>query len=335
MSDKISVIVPVYNLEAYIERTVASIQAQTYQNLEIILVNDGSRDKSPELLRQLEKADSRIKVISQENAGVTRARLTGVKAAAGEWIGFVDGDDYIEPDMYERLLKNAIENKADIAHCGYRMVFPSRVDFYYNTGRLVKQDNLAGLNDLISGEYIEPGLWNKLYRRELFSRLLHDNIMDMSIKNCEDLLMNFYLFRDAHSSVFEDFCPYHYTIRKNSAATSGLNNHKLRDPLLVLNTIKQQVMDCPQLLHTVDKRILAALVHLATLYDNKQRNLITPHRRAAQKELQRMTVGVIQGLYPNKQKLQAAAAAACPWGYAAVHTLYALIRGTDKKYEIK
>ena len=150
MQNKISVIIPVYNLEKYLARTLDSVLAQTYKNLEIILVNDGSADESPAIMEYYASLDSRIKTIHKENGGVTSARLSGVGAATGDWIGFVDGDDLIEPEMFERLIKNALHYQADISHCGYQMVFPSRVDYYYNTAKLVEQDHTTGLRDLIA-----------------------------------------------------------------------------------------------------------------------------------------------------------------------------------------
>ena len=190
----ISVIVPAYNIAPYLEKSIASICAQSYKNLEIVIVDDGSSDDTLSVARRLAEQDCRIRVIAKENGGVTSARLRGAAEAAGEWIGFVDGDDYIEPQMYERLLANAQKYDADISHCGYQMVFPKgHVDYYYNTGRLLQQDRNAGLMALLEGSYIEPGLWNKLFHRSLFHNLLHNGTMDTTIRNTEDLLMNYYL----------------------------------------------------------------------------------------------------------------------------------------------
>ena len=119
----ISVIVPCYNAENELERCVKSICAQDYRGLEIILVDDGSTDGTLAAARNLANQDPRIVCIHKENGGVTSARLAGIQAAGGEWIGFVDGDDEIEPDMYSRLLANAMSSGAEISHCGFKMVF--------------------------------------------------------------------------------------------------------------------------------------------------------------------------------------------------------------------
>ena len=166
MSEYISVIVPVYNLEKDLPRCLDSILAQTHRALEVIVVDDGSRDGSRSVMEDYARRDDRVKPIFKENGGVTSARLRGVAEATGEWVGFVDGDDEIEPDMYERLLENARKYSADISHCGVLREFPDgRLDYYYNTGRFVEQDNTKGLRDLIEGGFIEPGVVCKLYRR--------------------------------------------------------------------------------------------------------------------------------------------------------------------------
>lgn len=331
----ISIIVPCYNIEKLVASTVKTICSQTYQNLEIILVNDGSTDETAQVLVDLEKTDNRIRVIHKENGGVTSARIEGVRAAKGEWIGFVDGDDAIDPDMYERLMQNAVESKADISHCGYQMVFPSRVDYYYNTGLRAEHDKITGLQELLSGSRIEPGLCNKLFHKTLFHSLLHNSMMDMSIKNYEDLLMNYYLFREANKSVYEDFCPYHYMVRKGSAATSVVNEHKLRDPLRVLKIIQKDTAQCQDVQSVVDKRIAVLLVNLSTMPAGKQKELIEPYRKAARKELQTMAIKMPKGSYGIKQRIQIGWAAIWPWSYMVVHKLYSYLRGTNKKYAVE
>ena len=183
----VSVIIPAYNIEDYIGRCLDSIISQTYKNLEIIVVDDGSRDHTGEILDNYAKKDRRIKVIHKENGGVSSARNKGIEAAEGDYIGFIDGDDLIEPEMYKTLVDLLEEENADIAHCGYQMVFPDRVDYYHNTGKKKIQTTEEGLKDLLSGEMIEPGLVNKLYKKELIKNCR----LDETVKINEDLLMNF------------------------------------------------------------------------------------------------------------------------------------------------
>lgn len=113
----ISIIVPVYKVEKYLKRCVKSIVNQTYKNLEIILIEDGSPDQCPYMCEEWSKRDPRIKVIHKQNGGLSDARNEGLKISTGEFIGFVDSDDWIAPEMYERLLNAIIADQSDIAQC--------------------------------------------------------------------------------------------------------------------------------------------------------------------------------------------------------------------------
>ena len=332
MDKKISIIVPAYNIETYLARTLDSILAQTYPNIEVIVVNDGSKDGTGAVLDRFAAQDPRIRAIHKENGGVTSARLRGLAEATGEWIGFVDGDDLAEPDMYERLLENSLKYDADISHCGYRMVFPSRVDYYHNTGKLLEQDHDAGLRDLICGSFVEPALWNKLYRRSLFAGITEK--MDFSIKINEDVLMNYWLFKASRKSVYEDFCPYHYVLRPGSAATSKRNEHKLRDPMKVTRAIFD---DADEMLRpTALARLARQLIGGASMDANEQPQLVTPYRRECRRELRQRLFSILRcSAVGGKLKLMALFTALCPWGYGLVHQLYARARGLDKIYDIK
>lgn len=236
----ISVIVPVYNLENYIKRCLKSIQNQTYRNIEIIVVDDGSIDDSWNVINRIAKEDDRIIPIHKENGGVSSARMLGLANANGEWIGFVDGDDEIEEDMYEVLLNNAFEYNADISHCGYKMIFKDgRISSFYDTKIKKVQDNTTGVIDLLEGDLIEPGLCNKLYKNSIFK----DVVLDTNIKINEDLLLNYYLFRNSQLSIFEDVTKYHYIIRDNSASRSKLNDYKIYDPIRVKEIILNDAND--------------------------------------------------------------------------------------------
>lgn len=332
MNDLISIIVPVYNIAQELPSCLDSILAQTYPNIEIVAVDDGSPDNSGEILDQYAERHKNLRVIHKENGGVTSARLRGVAEAKGEWIGFVDGDDLIEPNMYQRLLENALKYNADISHCGYQMVFPSRVDYYYNTGRLLEQDHETGLRDLIEGHFIEPGLVVKFYRRALFDRLAER--MDFSIKINEDVLMNYWLFKASRKAVFEDICPYHYILRPGSAATSKINLNKLRDPLKVTKAI---LADADTPLHPVIlARLARQLIAGASMSAKEQPELVKPYRSECRKELRQRLGSILNcAECSTKLKLMALFTAVWPSGYGLVHQLYAKATGIDKIYEIK
>lgn len=261
MKELLSIIIPVYNLEKYIGRCLDSLLDQTYENIEIIAVDDGSKDSSLEILRRYSEKDRRIKVIHKENEGAFLARLAGMKIFKGEYVGFVDGDDIVDKDMFELLMNNAKKYDADISHCGFVMDFPDgHSDYYYNTGKIVVQNNQKGLIDLIQGKYIDPGLWNKIYRKKLIKKFVdNQDIVDYSIKNLEDLLINYYLFKDSRISIYEDMCKYHYTLRKSSAATSERRN-KFEDPIKVMNLLMNS--ESNEVLYSeIYKRYIYALIN--------------------------------------------------------------------------
>lgn len=260
MPEKISVIVPVYNVEQDLPRCLDSILEQTFRDLEIIAVDDGSTDGSSLILDHYSQIYPQVKAIHQKNSGVTSARLHGVSKATGEWIGFVDSDDYIEPQMYQILFNNAKKYDASISHCGYQMIFSDgRIHFFHNTGRIVLQDKLTGLQDLLDGTLVEPGLWNKLYHKSLFEDLLRKDEMDMTIKINEDLLMNVLLFGKAEKSVFYDVCPYHYVVRAMSATRNNLNSAQIFDPIKVRAEIINLVP--PELHNTAKKKYVNACLN--------------------------------------------------------------------------
>lgn len=244
MTDLISIIVPVYNVAAELPRCLDSILAQSYSQIEIVAVDDGSTDESGMILDNYAEKNLNIRVIHKENGGVTSARLRGVEESSGEWVSFVDGDDEIEPDMYEQLLTNAKKHDAQISHCGYQMCFSDgRVHYFHNTGLLVKQDKTTALRELLSGSIVEPGLWNKLFHKTLLHSLFHEKNVDLSIKINEDLLMNFYLFLAAENTVFEDWCPYHYIVKNTSASRTELNPNRIYDPIRVKEIIRRESPD--------------------------------------------------------------------------------------------
>ncbi len=230
--ERISVIVPAYNIASWLPRSLDSLLAQTHKNLEIVVVDDGSSDNVREVLKSYTARFTNIKAIHKENGGVTSARLRGVAEASGDWIAFMDGDDYAEPQMYARLLENAKSQNADISHCGHQILFSDgRVEYVHKTEKLRLQDRRTGLWELLDNREVSLSLCTKLYRKELFQGIA--DWMDPQIKYNEDLLMNFYLFRQADRSVFEGNCPYHYILRQDSASCRGISENYIFDPIRV------------------------------------------------------------------------------------------------------
>ena len=168
MKKKISIIVPVYNAEKYLGRCVDSILSQTYQNIELILIDDGSCDSSGKIMKEYALRDSRIKIISQANQGPGAARNVGLDVASGEYITFVDSDDFIEPVTYEHMLKCMTEYNADITVCNYR----DRED----NSKLAKEEITVlnqeeALNERLVTCAISDSLCDKVYRTELWQQI--------------------------------------------------------------------------------------------------------------------------------------------------------------------
>lgn len=232
MQPKITIIVPAYNVEQYIDKCINSILKQTFSCLEIIAIDDGSSDATGDILDELAKKDGRLIVVHQANAGLVMVREKGIAMATGDFVGFVDGDDAVDSDMYERLLSNLLEADADISHCGLRVYWDdSTIELHYGTGKKMVQSSSDALRDLLQGKIFDSSLCNKLYRRELLS----DSCLDLSIQSNEDLLRNFVLFSRAEKIVFEDFCGYQYWSRKNSMSNDA---HVVRRALQIIRARK-------------------------------------------------------------------------------------------------
>lgn len=220
---KVSVIVPIYNAEKYMEKCIDSILNQTLNDIEVILINDGSTDNSLEIAKRYEKRDKRIIVIDQNNSGPSAARNNGIKIATGKYIGFVDSDDYIENTMYEKLFEIADKNKVNVAMCNYNEIF-----LYDNKKQVVKsnlkndtvyykEEILSEIISTFSGNknYGFYSLWNKVYSREWLS---NSNItLDINRDHGEDWWFNINVFSKIDSFICIDDYLYNYVhINKES-----------------------------------------------------------------------------------------------------------------------
>ena len=215
---KISVIVPVYNGENTILRCIDSIRKQTHRNLQIIVINDGSTDSTEEVLRELEKNDERIQVISINNSGVSYARNLGIDKAEGDYLTFVDADDYIAEEMYENLLGLFECYNAQIVHCSYQNVVNGEVvSKVGNSGKVYIQSHDEAIECLISGKLFIGGLCNKLYNKDLFGSIRLNEMIGMN----EDVLANFFLFDLAEKTVYLDKSFYSYVANEQSTTHTG------------------------------------------------------------------------------------------------------------------
>ncbi|MDK0927596.1 glycosyltransferase family 2 protein [Clostridium perfringens] len=234
----VSVIIPVYNVEKYLQRCIDSVISQTYENLEIICINDGSTDGSCEILKQNKIKEKRLIVLEQKNKGVSNARNRGVKIAKGEFIIFIDSDDTLENDMIKFLVECFNKYEVDIVHCTYNRIENNKIIKRINNIKSPYfQDNSQGVIDLLEGKKVDPTLCTKLFKKKLFENIE----IDESINTNEDLLLNFYLFRQAKLSVYLDVAKYNYIYRKGSASTSEMTLKKLEDQIKVSKKISKEL----------------------------------------------------------------------------------------------
>ena len=166
---KISIIIPIFNVEHYLTVCIESVINQTYQDLEIILVNDGSTDSCPQICDAYASKDARIKVIHKKNGGLSDARNAGLKIATGDFISFIDSDDLVAVDFCQKLLQTLIDNNADIVECGFHK-FETDVDL----AKIIATANAASeifeteiALELLIKDYLQPMVWNKIYRKEV------------------------------------------------------------------------------------------------------------------------------------------------------------------------
>lgn len=214
MNSLISVIVPVYKVEKYLEKCIKSIVNQSYQNLEIILVDDGSPDNSPQICNEWAETDERIIVIHKKNGGVSSARNVALEQCCGEYIMFVDSDDYIDENAVEVLYNHIIDNQADIVACNFRYV-SSDYEFIKNSSYCEK--HLIGNEDILinyfEDDFIDPCACCKLYSRRVIGVVRFDE----AVKNGEDFLFNYGCLTRAENVFQTEDILYNYVQLDNSA----------------------------------------------------------------------------------------------------------------------
>lgn len=211
MNPKISVVIPCYNGSRYIEKCVKSLMAQSYTNLEIIIVNDGSTDDTEEKVAAF-LDDPRIKYIKQENGGEAAARNTGIKASEGEFLGFVDIDDYVEPEMYSKLYAAIKENDADVAACNYNQIYHDEtIKQNYSTmsGECfdIQEDVLSYWVKVCATARPNNYVWTRLYKRKL---IIDSGVMFEQFIHSADTLFNFKLLPFVNKCVIVNEGLYNY-----------------------------------------------------------------------------------------------------------------------------
>nr|WP_296456162.1 glycosyltransferase [uncultured Acetatifactor sp.] len=262
MNSLVSIIVPVYNVENFLEECINSIRKQTYRNIEIILVNDGSTDSSGLICHKHEQFDQRIKVIDKQNGGLSSARNMGIEAASGEILSFIDSDDFIEKNMIELLVTNLLGVDADISCCNYDVYNESSRYVSLHFSPVVEKQIYSSeesVNLLLREDYFKCYAWNKVYKKKLF-----DSIRYPEGRLFEDIITSYYLLKKSDRIVFINLPLYHYRERTNSITKSKFNEKKYDilqsiDSILLENkNNKEIILGCiVYYLYFIDDMILA------------------------------------------------------------------------------
>lgn len=259
----VSVIVPAYNVSDYLERCIESICGQTYKDLQIILVDDGSEDRSGEICDRYVGLDARIEVIHKANGGLVSARKAGLAAAQGEYIGFVDGDDWIEPQMYEHLVKLAEDYRADMVLGGniedVNGQITNRINRLkagiYGKERLRKEvyPYMLCMENFFSMG-IQPYIWNKLVRRSLAQECVM--AVDERIRVGEDVAAVMPMLLKADKVVISDYCDYHYCIRGTSMMWKRENEESEWETICILHKFLRKTFSIYHEQYRLEKQLV-------------------------------------------------------------------------------
>jgi glycosyltransferase involved in cell wall biosynthesis len=233
----ISVIIPVYNTVKYLRNSISSVRNQSVPDLEIILVDDGSNDGSGAVCDELEREDCRIKVLHQQNLGVSSARNAGLKEAQGEYITFFDSDDIILENTYECLLSNIEETNAEISMCGMCTKYmDGKEEHLYSTGKRYVLTGEQALEKFFKGGFFTYSVCTKLFRSYIAKGIQ----FDINHKINEDKYYFYQALKKAKTVVFEDVGLYFYMKRENSASTSGFRSTSF-DPVYFSGEILKDI----------------------------------------------------------------------------------------------
>lgn len=266
MYPKVSIVVPVYNCENYINRCVDSLLAQTLKDLEIILVNDGSTDNSAAICQDYSIKFSNVLAIDQTNGGASKARETGIKAARGEYIGFIDCDDWVYPKMFECIYTIAIENQADIVQCGFKKTKNTDDEsIVYDANSLVKTiDSISALRQLLCVDEEQNFnflLWNKIFRRTIFDKFAYP----VHIKKINDVPVIPRAFYYANRIAYTEQEFIYYFERNNSQNKSIMDQLKNSKAQMIYSHI-EAFYDVTQFFEKLDQTIYYYSIYLLLIW---------------------------------------------------------------------
>lgn len=317
----ISVIVPCYNVEQYLPKCVDSILNQTYTNLEIFLVDDGSPDKSGEICDEYAKRDKRIKVIHKENGGLSDARNVAIDVAMGEYIVFVDSDDYCTLDYVETLYNLVSENDAQMGATWHKCFDEGTVPMAdTHEGKALKVFSAEeALRSMFYQKDFDTAAWAKIYHRSLF-----DGIRYPKGWLFEDLPTTYRLMAKCNRVAFTNYMSYYYLIRKSSIEGAPFKPAKFESCMKIVNQLKHDRSSMPkEIQKAMNCRIVSLAFHILLDVPREQEEM----RYALLDEIKRLRFGV---LFDNKARKKARAACLLSFfGFKAVDLFAA--KGKSRK----
>jgi len=260
MRPDVSVIVPVYRIEQELPRSLESLRSQSLANVEFVLVDDGSPDRCGEICDSYAERDNRFRVIHQENGGLSAARNTGMNVAAGQYIGFLDGDDYVEAQMFERLFENARAARADVSICTKYIDQGDDVEVYYPIYEKLVWTEARPLEELLTYRRFDFGVHDKLWRAELLSDIRFE-----PGRVFEDYFPITQAMSKVRRAVFESVPLYHYVQRPGSITRTRLTEKKCQDRLHALDMVIDTVSShgVPRFLPLTENLETVTLLRLA------------------------------------------------------------------------
>lgn len=222
---KVTIIVPAYNTEKYINKCLTSLINQTYKNIEIIVVNDGSTDNTNEIVENFAYSDDRIKLFNIENSGVSNARNFAIKNSTGNYIAFVDSDDYISSNYIEIMLSCALENNLDLVCCNFQKISENKTQKKYKIKKVKTKiyNKTEYLKEIFTGNLLTFALTtSKIYKKELMNEFIGN------IVHGEDILYNYYYLQKIDKAGYLNLKLYTYVTRKNSAVNSRFSKRRFK-----------------------------------------------------------------------------------------------------------
>lgn len=299
MNELVTLIVPVYNTEIYIDKCVESLINQTYKNLEIILVDDGSSDNCPQLCDNWAADDSRIKVIHKANGGVSTARNAALNIANGDYITFVDSDDFLEPDSVGTLLDLLIQNDADISVGNFFFDYIDGRETVKLKSKSMVIDKKNILKDYLLDLNIRTEVCNKLYKASLFNNTRFSE----GVSYAEDFEINYKLLKQADRVAMTDKCLYHYVQESGNSSTteyitvSRAESYKIAQKIVEDQELDRELYECALWRYIV--RLYALMTRICKYND---KSFSDKYFDVYRQEIVKYKKYIYKGNYTQKQK---------------------------------